>query len=555
MLLEELSNIADNLAAMPDVALPRFAQMHKSDPYIMALVVSESNRRKAARVAKAPQVQPELTIADEEIAEMSGIAALPAENMEMMSAAAGGIIGDMNDGYDMAVGYADGGMVERYQAGGTSGRSQFLQDLAAIPDLYEQWWLANREKDRAKLAAETQRAADRTARTEAQGKASLFNYLFGTPEREAEGKAELAQLAAKSAGAGQSTAGAVPPVEGMIDPTTGRALAQAAPAGASTPRPAAPATAAPAADKTPAAPRPAAPLGVKELFESLSSKTSPTDPFEDRRKELAAAEAKAAKEASAEFEKEVEARGKAFADREARLKARQEKLEGREKELSSSSLVEAGLAILAGESPNALQNIGRGLQVGTKAYRQGLKDIEDGREKLDDAFSRIEEFRRNEDMLTAKERRQFKKDIRTAETAGLKSLLDGAEKAYGMSREDAKTMFTGAIQQQVAQIGASATLGAARIRASENRAWMEDVRSAQAVETARKNLKDQITKAMPYATEQEREAAFKRQWPEVLRMNPNLAQYAGAPGGGGAPTGGAADFVFNPATGKVEPRK
>lgn len=125
MLLEELSNIADNLAAMPDQALQSYAAMHKEDPYIMALAVSESNRRKAARASQAPQVQPEPTVADEEIAEMDsaaadmgGIAALPAPNMEMMAAADGGIVGGMDDGYDMAVGYADGGMVERYQSGG-----------------------------------------------------------------------------------------------------------------------------------------------------------------------------------------------------------------------------------------------------------------------------------------------------------------------------------------------------------------------------------------------------------------------------------------------------
>ena len=46
MQLEELSNISDNLAMMPDPALQQFAQMHKQDPYMVSLALSESNRRK-----------------------------------------------------------------------------------------------------------------------------------------------------------------------------------------------------------------------------------------------------------------------------------------------------------------------------------------------------------------------------------------------------------------------------------------------------------------------------------------------------------------------------
>jgi hypothetical protein len=55
MQLEELSNISDNLAMMPDPALQQFAQMHKQDPYMVSLALSESNRRKALRTASQGQ--------------------------------------------------------------------------------------------------------------------------------------------------------------------------------------------------------------------------------------------------------------------------------------------------------------------------------------------------------------------------------------------------------------------------------------------------------------------------------------------------------------------
>jgi hypothetical protein len=106
--------ITSTLAKMPDAALQKYAALHKEDPYIMALAVSESNRRKEMRsAAQAPQgmgAQPK--VADQAVAEMApqmlpeeqGIGQLPAGNMNF---AGGGIIA-----------FADGGDVERYQAGG-----------------------------------------------------------------------------------------------------------------------------------------------------------------------------------------------------------------------------------------------------------------------------------------------------------------------------------------------------------------------------------------------------------------------------------------------------
>lgn len=143
MLLEELSDIAANLRMMGDDALAAFANTHKSDPYMFALAVSESTQRKKLRAAQAaPITGPMPTVADSEISQMGGIAQLPARNMEMM--ADGGIVGGVDDGYDMAVGYgtgggleigyAQGGMVERYQRGGLTAeeRARLEADVAAL---------------------------------------------------------------------------------------------------------------------------------------------------------------------------------------------------------------------------------------------------------------------------------------------------------------------------------------------------------------------------------------------------------------------------------------
>jgi lysozyme family protein len=120
MQLEELSNISDNLAMMADPALQQFAQMHKTDPYMVSLALSESNRRKKMRMAAQGQAGavPQPKVADAAIAGMApapvaqtqlpenqGIARLSTPNMKTL--ADGGIAGY---GDDEEQGMATGGM-------------------------------------------------------------------------------------------------------------------------------------------------------------------------------------------------------------------------------------------------------------------------------------------------------------------------------------------------------------------------------------------------------------------------------------------------------------
>ena len=104
-----VEQITNRLAQMPDQALQKYAAMNKNDPYIVALAVSESNRRKqmrqAAQGAQGQMPQPKVVDAAvqgmaQPMPEDTGIARLPAGNMNF---AGGGIVA-----------FADGGEVERY---------------------------------------------------------------------------------------------------------------------------------------------------------------------------------------------------------------------------------------------------------------------------------------------------------------------------------------------------------------------------------------------------------------------------------------------------------
>ena len=137
----DVNEITSTLRGMPDQQLQQYAAMHKGDPYILALAVSESNQRKKLRMASQGQAgnQPMPKVADAAIADMAqqlpenqGIAQIPAPNMQRM--ADGGIAGyddqeGMSQGgmFDFAqrsepvVRMAGGGEVPRYQGNATYG--------------------------------------------------------------------------------------------------------------------------------------------------------------------------------------------------------------------------------------------------------------------------------------------------------------------------------------------------------------------------------------------------------------------------------------------------
>ena len=108
-----VQNISSKLASLPDQALKQYAEMHKEDPYVFSLALSESNRRKQLRMqTQQPEQQPK--VVDQELADMDvrkalpedlGIAKLPI-NMNM---AGGGIVA-----------FNDGGM-SHYARGGNAG--------------------------------------------------------------------------------------------------------------------------------------------------------------------------------------------------------------------------------------------------------------------------------------------------------------------------------------------------------------------------------------------------------------------------------------------------
>ncbi len=113
--------ITADLARMPDRSLQQYAQMHRNDPYIVALALAESNRRKQLRIgAQAGQAQQMPTVVEQDLAQMApeqvGIGSLPEQSLAKM--AGGGIVA-----------FEEGGEVEHYAAGDLIGDKGFLDFL------------------------------------------------------------------------------------------------------------------------------------------------------------------------------------------------------------------------------------------------------------------------------------------------------------------------------------------------------------------------------------------------------------------------------------------
>ena len=345
----DVNKITSTLAKLPDQQLQQYAQMHKSDPYIMALAMSESNRRKEMRASgqggQGMQEQPK--VVDQMVAEMApqqlpedqGIGQLPAGEMNF---AGGGIIA-----------FADGGGVERYQDQGLV-RPQFLQDLMGLPQRYTEYQQRIREEDERKAESDRRMAEAKRQRLEAQQKTSFANYLFGSPQREAEGLAQLTQLSAPATPA-IPTAAQKRDIEArdrdsLSEQQAASVVAAAQPAAA--PRAPAGPPSAPRADTRPAGPRPAPAASTSAgstpsnqfdvasmMKTALGEAEKKVDPFEARQREINTARETQAKENVTG----LEAIQKQFSDI---YKGKRDRLDTREGEIGKMKDQGLGLALL-----------------------------------------------------------------------------------------------------------------------------------------------------------------------------------------------------------------
>jgi len=206
-----------------------------------------------------------------------------------------------------------------------------------------------------------------------------------------------------------------------------------------------------------------------ELYKSSMPKET-VDPLAKERAEANAPAIQAAGRQVSLFEQEVQSRKPAFEERLKKLDEKEGRVNTMEDRNLNMSLLETGFAMMAGESPHAFVNIGKGAQVGVKAYTEGLAKVEAARDKVDEARARIEEFRRNEDMMTAKERRAVLRDYDNTIASASKDMFNGISQQYSLNRQDVISAIAAqrAREEAQAQITSRENMGIAGIQSSEN---------------------------------------------------------------------------------------
>ena len=419
-----VNNITSTLAKLPDQALQQYAMMHKSDPYIMSLAVSESNRRKEMRTAQGAQggMQEPPKVVDAAVAEMApqappmpqqmgqpmpediGIGQLPAGDMEF---AGGGILAFAEG--DSIPGPSDVRPTGRYQNpvyGGTTSSS-----VEAFKKALESNKLTDAE--RAEAMAKVQGPGGLAAAIEWLSTINERKDALDT-ERSNRIKAEQREgmaAEARSRFAQTDERRDIPgsaPLPGQPsgnDPNESPYSGEGAPV-------------APAPE---AAPNPlAAPVGIAQVagptvtnaapvsmdyagasaglagIKGFAPVTTELDEFEKQKKAAAQKGVNRAEEGLTREQKFQAEMGEYGAGKEKRLQEREAKLSKDEKSNYGLAFLEAGLAMMGGKDQNAFANISTGALKGLGSYKTGLAKLNDRKEKLFDAYDSLEDARRSD---------------------------------------------------------------------------------------------------------------------------------------------------------------
>jgi hypothetical protein len=156
--------------------------------------------------------------------------------------------------------------------------------------------------------------------------------------------------------------------------------------------------------------------------------------------ERAAERDKVADAAIAEAKKSVT--GEAFSDYKKVLEKEALDFGADKAQAKGMAIFKAGLAMMAGTSRNALENIGKGAMVGAEDYQAAAKDIKKAQQENRKELSLIEQARRAEargDRDTAIARLDASRNLKDSRD---RYVSDALQKAYGIDRDEAFKMAT-----------------------------------------------------------------------------------------------------------------
>jgi hypothetical protein len=404
-----VNQITSRLASMPDQALQQYAAMHKNDPYVMALALSESNRRKQMRQGAQMQAPQQPKVVDQEIAGMAqpmpedtGIGQLPAPNMQSM--AEGGIVA-----------FEGGGEVPRMFNGGVPPRPAQRMPGDPITSEWDRMYGATYAPDGTPKASKQQYVLDPTS------KSYVLNPQYVAPTKPTPAPAAPAAVASPAVLP-------PPPPPPLLDKK---------------PPPA------PAAAAKPAAGLPA--LNTKPMTaEDAAKQAAALGDDKEVRKELqdyVERQKKIGEEAVGSFEKGIAGLPEAYKQYEARLQKEEAEAATDKDKALGMSIFKAGLAMMSGTSQNAFENIGKGAMVGLEDQQAALKDFKKAQRERDKAFGDIEAARLADKRGDLKTKLELESRAADRNAAAEGKMVDGIAKLFDTNKTNARGIYQTGVEQ------------------------------------------------------------------------------------------------------------
>jgi hypothetical protein len=148
--------------------------------------------------------------------------------------------------------------------------------------------------------------------------------------------------------------------------------------------------------------------------------------------------------------REVTGENKGIGALQNRLSEREARLAKEEDRAPWLALMQAGLATVAGTSPNAMANIGQGGVAGLQAYTRSMNKLEDAKDKSFEIQAKLEEAQRAEELAAAKYGLEsVQADKKANQVAQLEREKMAAQKAMNDADNAAR------LQVEQMQVGAS----------------------------------------------------------------------------------------------------
>ena len=219
----------------------------------------------------------------------------------------------------------------------------------------------------------------------------------------------------------------------------------------------------------------------------------------------------------------------------------------------SMALFKAGLAMMAGTSQHALENIGKGALLGAEDYQAAVKDLKKAERERRKEFAHIEQARRAEKIGDRDTAVREIDAARDRHDSRVRYVGEGIYKATGMDKEQAfkvaQTQFASDSDIFKTNVAGGYTLAAARINAAAKQAGRGGITQGQLA-----NLRVQAMKQVDEGqirAQVAKELGFKKvpnpgadagfdsraaaAYDQALNTIMSRAMGMGAPGGGGSP--------------------